>query len=205
MQSSLRSVLVPFAAAAVLAAPAPAGAAIVSADFLESLDLPTCCSSGPRIEQALGRALGAGFELTAADLVANPSFWNNSFNVDLDGVTPELRLTPDGSNRYQTITVTVSNIVFSLAGEHIAGFSLISDSATTPEVGVVTDTTSFTNDSFSVTIDISPMDPSNAFDFVPSGVARFGINLAVDQAPEPASLLLLGLGLAGMGFARRRI
>ena len=65
------------AAAAVLALPCSAASAtIIQADYTESLDLPGDGSAGPRLEQLTGVTLPAPSpQLTAADIVSNPSGW----------------------------------------------------------------------------------------------------------------------------------
>ena len=99
--------------------PVHARASITLADFQESLDLPDYSLSGPRVLQNLARALGAGFELAENNQIANPSDWGESLQVDFDGAT--LTLQPTDSSTYQTITLTISNVAFSVPGEQIRG------------------------------------------------------------------------------------
>jgi hypothetical protein len=68
-----------------------ASAGVITADFSESLDLPYF-ATGARFEQVTGVNFPAAApQLTAADIISNPSEWNNSLNVTPGTETTTIR------------------------------------------------------------------------------------------------------------------
>lgn len=179
-----------------------ASAVIIEADFREELDLPFCCNSdGPRILERLGQTVpNAGFELGEADEIANPSAWDDSLQLDLDPTTNIVSLVSTDDNVYETINITISNILFSTAQE-IVGFGVISSGVASTFENLMT---SFTANSVS----ISYFGVDNLLDLGEEGATdTFQIRLgrvSTNPVPAPATLALFGLGLAGLGWSRRK-
>jgi PEP-CTERM motif-containing protein len=187
-----------------------ASAGIITADFNETLDLPFPGDggTGPRLEQLLGVSLpGTPPQLTAADIISNPSNWSESLNVSFDPSTNILTLFGDGSNDYQIITITLSNLIFDIAGEVVTGIVPISTGN-----AVVTDTGNsdpppvttpfFTANSFGVTYS-APNITTTANNFnITTASDTFQVELAT--VPEPGTLLLMGMGAVALMFGQRR-
>lgn len=187
-----------------------ASAGIITADFNESLDLPfpSDGGSGPRVEQLLGVSLpGTPPQLTGADVISNPSKWGNSLEVSFDPSTNILTLFGDGSNVYQIITVTLSNLIFDIAGQVVTGIVPISTgNAVTPGTGdpgnPLTITPFFTANSFGVTYTAANITTTeNDFD-ITTDSDTFQVELAT--VPEPGTTLLMVIGGLALMFGRRR-
>ncbi len=74
------------------------------------MDLPTAVAGhGPVVFQVTDVAVGAGPELTGADLVTNPTPWGGSLNVDVNNTDHTIRVTPDDPDTFETATVTVTS------------------------------------------------------------------------------------------------
>jgi hypothetical protein len=174
-----------------------ASAGIIQANFNETLDLPFF-ATGARVEQLNAVSLpSAPPQLTAADIVTNPSSWQNSLNVSFDPVTDILSLTGDGDNDYQIISVTLSSLLFNVAGQHVVGIVPISTgnavfmSGTDP----FTTTTNFTANSFGVTYSVASFATFPPEFLIGTGTDTFQVQLA-SGVPEPGTLGFTGLGAA---------
>ncbi len=191
------------AASAVLGLAGAAQAAIVQADFSETLDLPGPFSSGPRIESNTGVALPSGGpQLTAANIVSNPSGWGNSLEVSFDSTTNILSLTGDGGNDYTTISVDLTNLVFS-DGKRVVGISPISvGNAVYYNNAPINLTESFTPSSFDVSyVAGGGVYPPDLFN-IQGGTDTFQIVLG-SSVPEPATWAMMLLGFGSIGAASR--
>ncbi len=173
-------------------------AAPVSGDFRTESDLPDHSTAGPLVYESIGQSIGSGYELDSSHFQGNPSGWGGGV-VWMDYNTSTNILTLDSQDRwdFQTFDAWITNISFGLAGEIISGVSLLSDSLTTPSFGP---TLSFTNDSLHVSYDYRP----DVFDFT-GGTSTFQIETSsTASVPEPSVISLLALGLAGIGFTRKK-
>lgn len=104
---ALAMAIVPFASA--LPAHAAAGD-LTTVSITVSMDLPTAVGGhGPVVFQVTNVAVGAGPELTGADLVSNPTPCDGSLNVDVNNTDHTITVTPDDPNTFETATVTVTS------------------------------------------------------------------------------------------------
>ena len=182
-----------------------AHADITQADFRETLDLPGAFNAqGPRVEQLTGVALPAASpQLTAANVISNPSGWNNSLEVSFDPTTDILSLTGDGGNDYQTITVTLSNLVFNIPGQVVVGIVPISVGHAVSSAGFpFTTTPSFSADSFSVAYSVDDLSTFPPEFSIGPGTDTFRVELG-SAVPEPSSIILLATLFVGLIIAAR--
>jgi hypothetical protein len=194
-----------FMFAALAGSGAVAHADIVQADFQEILGLPgSFISKGPRIEQLTGVTLPtASPQLTAADTISNPSNWANSLNVSFNPTTDILSLTGDGGNDYQTITVTLSNLVFDTPGQAVVGIVPISVGNAVFSSGFpFTTAPSFSADSFSVAYSVDDLSTFPPEFSIGPGTDTFRVELG-SAVPEPSSIILLATLFVGLIIAAR--
>jgi hypothetical protein len=196
-------------ALAALTLAGPVSAAVLSADFRTSFELPDLPAPQPRVLEANGRTVGDGPELTNADEVSNPLFFSGTVFTDLarDGL---LRLIADDSNTYDKVVFQVSNLRFESPTNRIVGVRVLRDAVFEPSFGVerlFPPTIAFTDDSVTVTYDMSGMGMLTDLTITPGGESVFQLVLADDAmsvVPLPASLSLLVAGLGGLALVRGR-
>lgn len=179
-----------------------AQAVVVSADFRSDLDLPDYGSSGPRVLERIGQSVpNAGFELDESDEIANPSFWNDSLQVDFDPTTNIVTLTPTSYNVYQTLDIVISNMSFS-AAEHVVGVAALSTgNAVIPDVGTFSMTTAFTGNSVTISYFADDIPAGDLFGF---GSGSDTFQVTVDPVPVPAALPLMAAAIGGLAIVARR-
>jgi len=173
-----------------------ANAALITGDFRTESDLPYQSDLGPLVHENIAAAIGAGFELTDADFVENPSDWGGGVVfMDYNPLTNRLILNSQDEWDFQTFDAYIYNIAFD-GLDAITGLSMISNNLTTP---TIIPTLSFTSNSIHISYDYS-----DTFNFT-AGIAEFQITTSTGApVPEPATMLLFGIGLIGLAGVNRK-
>ncbi|WP_417318360.1 PEP-CTERM sorting domain-containing protein [Emcibacter sp.] len=192
---------------------ATANAGIISADIEVVMDLEFCCGVGPSVSTVNGAIVGPGAELTVADRTINPSDWGGHIAVDIDNDGAGFTLfNDDGSNVFQSAIVTISNITSDMGD--IVNVVMTSNSLFTDydeedeeELDPFVLDLSFTANSIVLSVLLETPSENAAWGITENGLALFDITFAgaSQEISEPAMLGLLGLGLVGLGLARRRV
>ena len=193
-------------AGAMAFAPGLASAAFVSADFQVDLDLPDI-SSGARVLQSLGQSVAGAPDVSAADEIANPSFWGGAASIDLDAAGL-LTLTGDHEGStfadYDLAIFSISNIVFD-AGETITGVSILTEGLLDPNFGpVFSPLISFTANSVTLTFDTTGSGNNADFEFVDGGTSTYSIQTSAIPVPAALPLMAGALGALGVMAHRRK-
>jgi PEP-CTERM motif len=208
------------AAVSLMAGVGTANAGMHAADFTEILDIPTLSPGyhGPRVLSAPGRgilprSIVAPYELGANDEAQNPSGFNGFLEVDVEPadapanpntITFFHRETNTG---YQTIRITIDDIVFDDHDEFIAGVTLNSGSIIdTLNSDPFTQTVSFTDDSITFLFEVKDMSPGQLLHLVVGGSVQYLVDIGTRAivVPEPASLAMFGTAFTGLGLFGRR-
>lgn len=175
-------------------------AAVIGGDFYESLDLPDF-SVGARILSRTGVVFpSAGPHLTDVDETQNPSAWTNMLLPAFNAGTNVLSLVADGSNNYQVITFTLSNLTFDNGMQVVGIAPLSTGNAVT---GAFTMNTSFTANSVTITYTADGLGSSGNF-FINPQADLFELQLGTTATPEPGTIVLAGAGLLAVFATRRR-
>lgn len=165
----------------------------------------------PRVFENLGVLLTAGDELTPANEIANPSFWNGSARIGLSS-GGLVKLTGDqeglGFADYDFARFSITNIVFS-GGQSITSVTSLLTDLLDPnfELGQISPAISFTADSIEILFDTTGSGAGADFQFLDGGVSTFQLNFGTTAPiPLPAAgwLLLGGLGVLAAAKRRRR-
>ena len=172
-----------FAAAPALAATAAHVDIRVELDLVEGDGTPW--GSGPAVFEVTDAPIGAGPELTGADLVANPSGWCGSVTVDVDPVASTVTVAAEESCDFTDVRVWVSSPDF-------ATFSLVSDDLLVPRDD-----------------EEGPIDPEELTDEAPEGVEPLDAPSQQENV-EPSSeetieTAPLAIGAASAGISSRSV
>jgi hypothetical protein len=175
---------------------------VAAADFIESEDLPAYNPSGPAV-YASASPFTSGLKLDGADLVSNPSGWNDYFTVALDTTAQTITLTSSAFNTFQTASLDITNISeFTITGlsagsvQDLIGFST---SAMNPV------DLSFTGTSIHIGYSMQDLGFGNYFGYGEQTSSVFHYTTTDDPAgvPEPASWAMFIGGFGAIGGAMR--
>jgi hypothetical protein len=114
------------------------------------MDLPDFSSTGPKVFQVSDVTAGPGIELTAANLVSNPSGWNGDVTVDVDPVTKAVTVAHGSSNTFQTVKVFVTS-------SDLTSLTNVNDTLFTAPPGAIARTVSGKPGAFEISWATSPV------------------------------------------------
>jgi hypothetical protein len=158
---------------------------------------------------SLGVTVGAGIELGTGDKTGGTC--NGGVEIDVHSSSFDLIgfHEPSGFADYTDAIISLEDLDWVGTPGRIVGVtfdSLLTDLFNSAGEGSATElptmAIAFTDDSITVTFDNSTGGAGGIWEYRDNGVGSFTIQ--TDHVPEPGSVLLLGLGLAGLAARKRR-
>jgi hypothetical protein len=203
MKNTMNHLAVHLLAAAALACAAGAASAnIVSADFRAESNYPALRGGQAKVFSAAARAVGAGDELTEANLAANPDEWDGGdVRADFDPKARTLTLRSLDQGGFQTFDFWMNDIQFGQAGDLLTDVGYLGGALTD---GALAPIISFANNNLHISYR-SALDVDSYFSFSgQNAVFQLATRLPDQNVPEPGSPMLLAAGCAGIVALGRR-